>query len=237
VRRGRERATPGASSARISRVNRNGRRFRAAVKSVALDPRTPDARVQPGSSPVTGLGEEPPGRPRADQGALRATGDHVVPTGINADRRLVTARSTISKNSGGRPTRSCLHEIVNRVILVDDASQDETTTLRLQLGITTVVHPRNLGYGGTRRPATGGAPRRADVVIMVHPDYHTTPRARDRDASMVAEGYLRHGAWVARMLGTSALKGDATLQVRREPDLTLIENRELQRKLSEYHTG
>jgi glycosyltransferase involved in cell wall biosynthesis len=130
------------------------------------------------------------------------------------------------------------HEIVDHVILVDDASQDETTALARQLGITTFAHPRNLGYGGNQKTCYREALRAgADVVIMVHPDYQYTPALVTAMASMVAKG-IYDTVLGSRMLGTSALKGGMPrYKYVANRVLTLIENVALQRKLSEYHTG
>lgn len=130
------------------------------------------------------------------------------------------------------------HEIVDHVILVDDASQDETTELARQLGITTFVHPRNLGYGGNQKTCYREALRAgADVVIMVHPDYQYTPALVTAMASMVAKG-IYDTVLGSRMLGTSALKGGMPrYKYVANRILTLVENIALQRKLSEYHTG
>lgn len=130
------------------------------------------------------------------------------------------------------------HEIVDHVILVDDASQDETTSLARRLGITTYAHPRNLGYGGNQKTCYREALRAgADVVIMVHPDYQYTPALVTAMASMVAKG-IYDTVLGSRMLGTSALKGGMPrYKYVANRILTLIENVTLQRKLSEYHTG
>lgn len=130
------------------------------------------------------------------------------------------------------------HEIVDHVILVDDASQDETTQLARQLGITTFVHPRNLGYGGNQKTCYREALRAgADVVIMVHPDYQYTPALVTAMASMVAKG-IYDTVLGSRLLGRGALKGGMPLyKYIANRVLTLIENIALQRKLSEYHTG
>ncbi|HYQ95964.1 MAG TPA: glycosyltransferase family 2 protein [Candidatus Eisenbacteria bacterium] len=130
------------------------------------------------------------------------------------------------------------HEIVDHVILVDDASQDETSALARQLGITTFVHPRNLGYGGNQKTCYREALRSgADVVIMVHPDYQYTPALVTAMASMVAKG-IYDTVLGSRMLGRSALKGGMPrYKYVANRILTLIENVALQRKLSEYHTG
>ena len=130
------------------------------------------------------------------------------------------------------------HEIVDHVILVDDASQDETSALARQLGITTFVHPRNLGYGGNQKTCYREALRSgADVVIMVHPDYQYTPALVTAMASMVAKG-IYDTVLGSRMLGRSALRGGMPrYKYVANRILTLIENVALQRKLSEYHTG
>ncbi len=130
------------------------------------------------------------------------------------------------------------HEIVDDVILVDDASQDETSKLARELGITTFVHTKNLGYGGNQKTcyqkALGCG---ADVVIMVHPDYQYTPALVTAMASMVALG-IYDTVLGSRMLGTSALKGGMPrYKYVANRLLTLIQNVMMGRKLSEYHTG
>lgn len=130
------------------------------------------------------------------------------------------------------------HDIVDHVILVDDASQDETSHLARQLGITTFVHSRNLGYGGNQKTCYREALRAgAEVTIMVHPDYQYTPALVTAMASMVANG-VYDTVLGSRMLGKSALKGGMPrYKYVANRILTLIENVALQRKLSEYHTG
>jgi glycosyltransferase involved in cell wall biosynthesis len=130
------------------------------------------------------------------------------------------------------------HEIVDHVILVDDASRDETPALARRLGITTFVHPQNLGYGGNQKTCYREALRAgADVVIMVHPDYQYTPALVTAMASMVAKG-IYDTVLGSRLLGRGALKGGMPLyKYVANRILTLIENVALQRKLSEYHTG
>jgi glycosyltransferase involved in cell wall biosynthesis len=130
------------------------------------------------------------------------------------------------------------HEIVDQVILVDDASQDETTVLARELRITTFAHPQNLGYGGNQKTCYREALRAgADVVIMVHPDYQYTPALVTAMASMVAKG-IYDTVLGSRMLGRGAIKGGMPLyKYVANRVLTLIENVALQRKLSEYHTG
>ncbi|HZI89821.1 MAG TPA: glycosyltransferase family 2 protein [Candidatus Polarisedimenticolia bacterium] len=130
------------------------------------------------------------------------------------------------------------HEIVDHVILVDDASQDETTDLARTLGIATFAHPKNLGYGGNQKTCYREALRAgADVVIMVHPDYQYTPALVTAMASMVAKG-IYDTVLGSRLLGRGALKGGMPVyKYVANRILTLVENLALQRKLSEYHTG
>jgi glycosyltransferase involved in cell wall biosynthesis len=137
-----------------------------------------------------------------------------------------------------RTYRELPHEVVDEVILVDDASQDETVALARTLGITTFVHDRNLGYGGNQKTCYRNALQRgADVVIMVHPDYQYTPALVTAMSSMVALG-IYDVVLGSRMLGKSALTGGMPrYKYVANRVLTLIENIVLGRKLSEYHTG
>ena len=129
-------------------------------------------------------------------------------------------------------------EIVDDVILVDDASRDSTPDIARKLGIHTVVHTENLGYGGNQkscyRTALGLG---ADIVIMVHPDYQYTPRLIPAMASMIAYGEF-DVVLGSRILGVGALKGGMPLyKYVANRFLTLFENLFLGHKLSEYHTG
>jgi glycosyltransferase involved in cell wall biosynthesis len=127
---------------------------------------------------------------------------------------------------------------VDEIILVDDASRDETVALARQLGITTFVHPKNLGYGGNQKTCYRSALQRgADVVVMVHPDYQYTPALVTAMSSMVVLG-IYDVVLGSRMLGKSALTGGMPrYKYVANRVLTLIENVVLRRKLSEYHTG
>jgi len=129
-------------------------------------------------------------------------------------------------------------EIVDDVILVDDASRDSTPDIARKLGIRTVVHTENLGYGGNQktcyRTALGLG---ADIVIMVHPDYQYTPKLIPAMASMIAYGEF-DVVLGSRILGIGALKGGMPLyKYVANRFLTLFENLLLGHKLSEYHTG
>jgi glycosyltransferase involved in cell wall biosynthesis len=129
-------------------------------------------------------------------------------------------------------------EIVDDVILVDDASRDRTSEIARKIGIHTIVHTENLGYGGNQKSCYRAALKLgADIVIMVHPDYQYTPRLIPAMASMIAYGEF-DAVLGSRILGTGALQGGMPLyKYIANRFLTLFENLLLGHKLSEYHTG
>ncbi len=127
---------------------------------------------------------------------------------------------------------------VDEVILVDDRSDDNTASLSKELGISTIVHDRNLGYGGNQKTCYKAALEKgADIVIMLHPDYQYTPKLILPMASLIADG-LFDCVLGSRILGTGALKGGMPLyKYCANRLLTLFQNLLLGHKLSEYHTG
>lgn len=128
--------------------------------------------------------------------------------------------------------------IVDEIILVDDFSSDETKDVAKRLNITTIVHEKNLGYGGNQKSCYRAALRAdADIVIMLHPDYQYTPKLVPAMASMMA--FDEYDAVIAsRMLGNSALKGGMPLyKFVSNRFLTEFQNLVIGQKLSEYHTG
>ena len=129
-------------------------------------------------------------------------------------------------------------DIVDDVILVDDASRDDTVQQAAALGIHTIIHPENLGYGGNQKTCYAEAlSRNADIVVMLHPDYQYSPRLITAMSSMIVSGHydLVLGS---RILGGMALKGGMPLyKYMANRALTFIENLALGVKLSEYHTG
>jgi glycosyltransferase involved in cell wall biosynthesis len=129
--------------------------------------------------------------------------------------------------------------IVDLVILVDDASRDETSAIAASLPHTRVfVHERNKGYGGNQKTCYRMALEAgADIVIMVHPDYQYTPKLIPAMAAMIGNG-LYPCVLGSRILGGYALKGGMPLwKYLANRLLTLAENILLCAKLSEYHTG
>src|ERR1700751_4077245 len=69
------------------------------------------------------------------------------------------------------------HDIVDDMILTDDASKDDTVAMARSLGIPTIRHDRNRGYGGNQKNCyTAALARGADIVVMLHPDYQYSPK-------------------------------------------------------------
>ncbi|MFX0133260.1 MAG: glycosyltransferase family 2 protein [Candidatus Hodarchaeota archaeon] len=130
------------------------------------------------------------------------------------------------------------HEIVDEIILVDDASQDMTVKLAKELNIFTYVHERNLGYGANQKNCYSIALQKgADIVIMLHPDYQYTPKLITAMASIIANE-LYEVVLGSRILGVGALKGGMPkYKYIANRILTFIQNVLLNYKLSEYHTG
>lgn len=129
--------------------------------------------------------------------------------------------------------------IVDEVILVDDASSDETREIAARLPRTKVyTHERNLGYGANQKTCYRMALREgADIIIMVHPDYQYTPKLLPAMAALIGNG-LYSCVLGSRILGGYALKGGMPLwRYIANRFLTLAGNLLMGAKLSEYHTG
>ena len=129
--------------------------------------------------------------------------------------------------------------VVDEVIVVDDASPDETTEVAKSLpDVTVFTHEQNRGYGGNQKSCYRLALEKgADIVIMVHPDYQYTPQLIPAMASMIGNG-LYHCVLGSRILGGHALSGGMPIwKYISNRGLTLAGNVLMGAKLSEYHTG
>ena len=130
-------------------------------------------------------------------------------------------------------------DIVDEVILVDDASTDETVKVAGTLNIQHVIrHDDNKGYGGNQKTCyTKALSLGADIVIMLHPDYKYNPKLIPSMANLIAEG-VYPVVIGSRILGKGAMtNGMPAYKYFFNRCLTLFQNILLNQKLSEYHTG
>jgi len=129
-------------------------------------------------------------------------------------------------------------EIVDDVILVDDASNDHTVEIARKLGIESFTHVINKGYGGNQKTCYRIALERgADIVVMLHPDYQYTPKLIGAMAYLIAVD-LYDIVLGSRILVSGALKGGMPIyKFIANRVLTFCENIMIGQKLSEYHTG
>ena len=127
---------------------------------------------------------------------------------------------------------------VDEVIVVDDGSADETVAIARRLGLRTIVHPQNRGYGGNQKTCYRAALSiGADIVVMVHPDYQYSPRLVVSLAGLVASGHY-DVALGSRILGGGVVgAGMPVYKYIANRGLTFIQNLLMGAKLSEYHTG
>ena len=104
-------------------------------------------------------------------------------------------------------------DIVDDVILVDDASTDSTAALAHRLGIHTIIHARNGGYGANQKSCyTAALAKGADIVVMVHPDYQYTPRLITAMAGMIASGHY-DAVFASRILGGRSSEGGRSIAI------------------------
>ncbi len=129
-------------------------------------------------------------------------------------------------------------EVVDDVLLVDDASGDDTVEVARRLGLRTFVHSTNLGYGGNQKTCYREALKLgADIVVMLHPDYQYSPRLVGAMAHMIASGHY-DVVLGSRILAQSALVGGMPFyKYVANRFLTFAQNWLMKQKLSEYHTG
>ena len=138
-----------------------------------------------------------------------------------------------------RTYREIPFDLVDEVILVDDASPDNTIEIARNLGIKHIIrHNKNIGYGGNQKTCYAKAiDLEADIVIMLHPDYQYTPLLLPAIISIIGNE-LYPVVFASRILGKGALKGGMPLyKYIANRFLTFSQNLLMNQKLSEYHTG
>jgi glycosyltransferase involved in cell wall biosynthesis len=129
--------------------------------------------------------------------------------------------------------------IVDEIVLVDDASSDTTSEKGKELGIANIIrHERNRGYGGNQKSCYAKAlDLEADIIIMLHPDYQYTPKLIHSIASIIAYD-VYPVVLASRILGKGALRGGMPMyKYIANRILTLTQNILMSQKLSEYHSG
>ena len=129
-------------------------------------------------------------------------------------------------------------DLVDEVVVTDDASRDDTVEIARRLGLRTLVHPTNRGYGGNQKTCYTEALRLgADVAVMLHQDYQYTPRLLPAMIGMITDGPF-DAVLGSRVLGGRALAGGMPFyKYVANRGLTLAQNWLCGAKLSEYHTG
>jgi len=129
-------------------------------------------------------------------------------------------------------------DIVDKVLMVDDHSIDNTVALAERIGIETIIHDNNYGYGRNQKTCYRTAlDYGADIVIMVHPDYQYTPKLITAMASMIAYG-VYDVVLGSRIIGGGAISGGMPVyKYISNRFLTALQNIMLGSKLSEFHTG
>ena len=130
-------------------------------------------------------------------------------------------------------------DIVDEVVLVDDASRDDTVEVGRKIGIRHIIrHEKNTGYGGNQKSCYNKALELGgDIVIMLHPDYQYTPKLITSMANIIAQD-LYPVVLASRILGRGALNGGMPLyKYVFNRFLTFSQNMLMRQKLSEYHTG
>ncbi len=157
---------------------------------------------------------------------------------INGRSVLVVLPAYNAARTLERTVAEIPREVVDHILLVDDASSDATVEVARRLGLDILVHRRNLGYGGNQKTCYAAAlERNADVVVMVHPDYQYDPGLVPSLVAPIAWG-VYDVMLGSRILGKGAVKGGMPrYKYVANRVLTLLQNWLLDHKLSEYHTG
>ncbi len=151
----------------------------------------------------------------------------IVMPAYNAEKTLKSTVESIPKNLGAD------------ILIVDDASNDNTVALTRSLGIPVVVHPKNMGYGANQKTCYAEALRRgADIIVMLHPDYQYDPRMIPALTLPIELGIC--DVMLGNRIRTrkEALQGGMpAYKYAANRALTLIENFLLGQNLGEFHSG
>ena len=157
---------------------------------------------------------------------------------LNGQKIIVVMPAYNAARTLGQTVAEIPRDIVDEILLVDDASADETVEVAGDLHLTVFRHDRNFGYGRNQKTCYREALHRgADIVVMVHPDYQYSPHLIVPMAGMIAYGEY-DAVMGSRILGKGALAGGMPVyKYIANRFLTLAQNILISQKLSEYHTG
>lgn len=129
-------------------------------------------------------------------------------------------------------------DLIAKVILVDDVSQDDTVEIAHRLGLKVIIHVQNKGYGGNQKTCYLEALKDgADVVVMLHPDYQYDSRLVPQLIQPVLEGRADLVLGSRLLDGSPRAGGMPLYKLIANRFLTMVENLAFRRNLSEYHTG
>jgi glycosyltransferase involved in cell wall biosynthesis len=157
---------------------------------------------------------------------------------IHGKRLVVVMPAYNAESTVEKTFREIPEGFADAVVLVDDASRDQTAAVAERLGLVVLKHPKNRGYGGNQKTCYREALRLGgDVVVMLHPDYQYSPKLVVAMASMIASGQY-DVVLGSRILCGSAIRGGMPIyKYVMNRILTLIQNLLMGAKVSEYHTG
>jgi glycosyltransferase involved in cell wall biosynthesis len=157
---------------------------------------------------------------------------------IGSKRVVVVLPAYNAERTLEQTLREIPFDLVDDAIVIDDASADQTAALSRRLGVTTIVHERNRGYGANQKTCYRAALERgADIVVMLHADYQYTPRLIPAMVYLLDSGEF-DVVLGSRILGARATRGGMPLyKYVSNRALTFFQNLLMGAKLSEYHTG
>jgi glycosyltransferase involved in cell wall biosynthesis len=157
---------------------------------------------------------------------------------LNGQKIIVVMPAYNAAQTLEKTVREIPRDIVDEILLVDDASSDGTVALARELELTVFQHERNFGYGRNQKTCYREALKHdADIVVMVHPDYQYSPNLIVPMAGMIAYGEY-DVVLGSRILGNGAMDGGMpAYKYVANRFLTLAQNLLCGQKLSEYHTG
>jgi glycosyltransferase involved in cell wall biosynthesis len=159
--------------------------------------------------------------------------------GIKSSKTVVVMPAYNAGKTLEKTVRDIPPGSADEIILVDDASKDDTSEVAAKLGLKIITHPKNLGYGGNQKTCYRAAlAEGADIVVMLHPDYQYDPRLVPFFTGLIREGICDVVFGNRIRTRAEALRGGMPLyKYIFNRMLTMLENLFLGLNLGEYHTG